>query len=590
MTGDGGVRTFDARMDCDLVMKGGITSGVVFPKAISAIAQTYRLHSVGGTSAGAIGAAMAVAAEHWRQTQAAAGDPGEGFRKVEKLGDELATGLRGLFQPAPVFKRLFAFLLFMQAGGGGPKKSLWLRFVYALLRSHGMVALVWALPGIGILLLGASKGAAVVALGLLVALIGAAAGIALALARVVSRDLPKADYGICPGVRVRGAEGRSFGEWIADNIDDIAGLGKDAGPLLIGALHSYAVAEGAEPDHLEIAAMTTDITSHRPYRLPLVSDRHYFSRREMERVMPKRIVDAMCGERDRFESGDPKAPADLYLFPAPKDCPVFVVARMSLCFPGLISAVPLWRRDLLPDSKTPRMVRCLFSDGGLSSNFPVHFFDAILPSRPTLGIALEEAASDAPDDAAARVRYNAGVTSPDELPTHDIGGVADFAFALLDTAKDWQDTLRSLLRGYNDRYVYIALKPDEGGLNLSMEKGTIDRMVGYGAEAGERLCQCFKFDQHRRRRAEAALPKIHAMLGEVREVALRPVPGEYVRVLETAAAGDDPALLPWRKGQLVPFMMELVRIAAASPMTMPAAVGEVRARVKLRAEEGPLPK
>jgi predicted acylesterase/phospholipase RssA len=41
---------------CDLVMKGGITSGVVYPPAIFALAGQYRFKNIGGTSAGAIAA------------------------------------------------------------------------------------------------------------------------------------------------------------------------------------------------------------------------------------------------------------------------------------------------------------------------------------------------------------------------------------------------------------------------------------------------------------------------------------------------------------------------------------------------------
>jgi Patatin-like phospholipase len=40
--------------ECDLVMKGGITSGIVYPLAIVEIAKAFRLRSIGGTSAGAI--------------------------------------------------------------------------------------------------------------------------------------------------------------------------------------------------------------------------------------------------------------------------------------------------------------------------------------------------------------------------------------------------------------------------------------------------------------------------------------------------------------------------------------------------------
>ena len=42
---------------CDLVMKGGVTSGIVYPKAISRLAAHYHFKNIGGSSAGAIAAA-----------------------------------------------------------------------------------------------------------------------------------------------------------------------------------------------------------------------------------------------------------------------------------------------------------------------------------------------------------------------------------------------------------------------------------------------------------------------------------------------------------------------------------------------------
>ena len=44
--------------ECDLVMKGGITSGVVYPSAIRKIAGRYRFRNLGGASAGAIAACL----------------------------------------------------------------------------------------------------------------------------------------------------------------------------------------------------------------------------------------------------------------------------------------------------------------------------------------------------------------------------------------------------------------------------------------------------------------------------------------------------------------------------------------------------
>ncbi|WBY08144.1 patatin-like phospholipase family protein [Sphingomonas sp. 7/4-4] len=47
---------------CDLVMKGGITSGLVYPRAVLELASRYHFKCIGGTSAGAIAAVAAAGA------------------------------------------------------------------------------------------------------------------------------------------------------------------------------------------------------------------------------------------------------------------------------------------------------------------------------------------------------------------------------------------------------------------------------------------------------------------------------------------------------------------------------------------------
>lgn len=82
--------------ECDLIMKGGITSGIVYPYALLELATKYRFRSVGGTSAGAIAAAFAAAAEFARQN----GRP-EGFMLLKEYCDELPERLLSFFQPSP---------------------------------------------------------------------------------------------------------------------------------------------------------------------------------------------------------------------------------------------------------------------------------------------------------------------------------------------------------------------------------------------------------------------------------------------------------------------------------------------------------
>ena len=55
-------------LECDIVMAGGVTSGIIYPGAVAMIARRYSFQSIGGTSVGAIAAAVTAAAEYGRRT------------------------------------------------------------------------------------------------------------------------------------------------------------------------------------------------------------------------------------------------------------------------------------------------------------------------------------------------------------------------------------------------------------------------------------------------------------------------------------------------------------------------------------------
>src|SRR3954451_2584417 len=98
-------------LECDIVMKGGITSGVVYPKAATVLAPRYKFRKIGGRSAGAIAAAVVAAAEYNR-----AGHAGGGFGKVEELPGVLGADgfMLELFRPdektRPLFEALTGFM------------------------------------------------------------------------------------------------------------------------------------------------------------------------------------------------------------------------------------------------------------------------------------------------------------------------------------------------------------------------------------------------------------------------------------------------------------------------------------------------
>ena len=78
------------KKQCDLIMKGGITSGIVYPSAIYEIAKNYRLINIGGASAGAIASVTAAAAEFRRQESSNKNDF-SGFDQLSSVPDALAV-------------------------------------------------------------------------------------------------------------------------------------------------------------------------------------------------------------------------------------------------------------------------------------------------------------------------------------------------------------------------------------------------------------------------------------------------------------------------------------------------------------------
>lgn len=525
--------------ECDLIMKGGITSGVVYPHAIGKIATKYRLRSIGGTSAGAIAAVFAAAAEYRRQENA---QSMAGFDEIGNVATELGSNMLGLFQPTRETKPLFQLLLAAidPNSGGGARAVL------------GAVPKVFPGPVIcGLLLVlfsvlmgYASGNWALGVLGVVLSALLAIIWIALALKKMILVDLPKQDFGLCTGKTQGGSNQPAFGDWIAEKIDMIAD--KTDGPLTVRDLRKHGI---------EVAAMTTDLSSKRPYRLPLETSIHYFSVAEFNLLFPENIVTYLCkvGSKRQPREGDQKdLPNDLYQLPVGDDFPVYLVARLSLSFPGLISGVPLWRIDYTSSSKAFR--RCLFSDGGISSNFPIHFFDSFLPSRPTFGIALDAYDKDTHSD---RIDLPKGPHQSTAMTVSPVTSLPGFLMAILNTAKDWQDKMQAMLPGYAERIVTVRLDESrEGGLNLSMDAETIALLAKLGGTAGERLLSNFKMDDQRLNRARALFPTLEGALDQMSEV----YDDHYAKVLAEHLV--KPGTQGWRQDPFSKFAEDLSSIGA----------------------------
>ena len=584
--------------ECDLVMKGGITSGIVYPPAVQVLKDKYRFRSIGGTSAGAIAAAITAAAEYARETG--------GFERLkDRVQSKLSEGgfILKLFNPTPDGKPLLDSGLELMGKLGAEQAatakaaddaaeaaeakaaaegkdaaaaeraandararvqaerrrttfSTIRTFFLPAVRAHfggafgrgamigagiglavaGLVAVVFVLPVVvaaGGQVFGRAGWAAaistlIVALGFaaLGALVGGPVGAAVRIGRLLLRDLPQQRnlFGLVHG-HADDEKTDALTDWLANRIDEVAGLSG-------GQCLTFGMLRLKQPSSIDLQMVTTNLSHGRPYVLP-IDEFFVFNEQEFRGLFLNRVVDHMVAKSRRPVKFD--LPAGYYRFPDPDDLPVVVGMRMSLSFPLLIGAVPLYtvsgagyaragaerkagRQSVLTAAE---LQVNWFSDGGISSNFPIHFFDAWLPGRPTFGITLNyrdpkvmkknqvrpagvsvtgaEDGADSPEEAVARAAVRL-VRAKDHWasnPTwNPIEKLPAFFGALFSAAQNYRDTTQSGLPSYRERIVRIDLTSKEGGLNLNMPPDVVRGIERKGEEAGELIRRQFNFEDH----------------------------------------------------------------------------------------------
>lgn len=484
--------------ECDIVMKGGITSGIVYPYAILEIAKAKRFRSIGGTSAGAIAAAFAAAAEYARTVR----DDPAGFVRLQHACDDLPTRLANLFQPTPRFRPLMNHVMRSQRRGRGS-------IAWGLPIAYPFQSLLGAAAGGGFLGL-LRAGLAGILLG---AIVGVVIAVGLTIARTVFRHLPDADFGMCPGRAQPGGNGEALSDWMHASIQRIA-FGDEApgaGPLTFGDL------AGDDPNRpaVMLRMVTTNLSMGRPHTLPRLGLQAAFRPGEWRRLFPDPVMDAL-----EVSSPDFRRLAGMKTFPDERQLPVVVAARMSLSFPILFPAVPVYVRDFATAAliratgakPVTRRARLLFADGGISSNFPIHLFDALLPTRPTFALSLDDLPGGEVGPERVFIPSHAGQGVG--LPAVPAGGMGAYLWRVLASAKDWQDQLLATMPGQRERISHVMLSAEEGGLNLTMPPDRSLRLMRHGLEVGRRFAAgALDFDDDRWRRALVAYDQLERMTG-----------------------------------------------------------------------------
>ena len=548
-------------MPCDVVMKGGITSGVVYPRALSEIGATYRLRGLGGASAGAIGATLGAAAEFGRQNR--------GFERLEELPAKLGDGqLARLFQAQQRTRPLLRLMLTATSHDrkGAPRKGVFKVIVVlvALLRAFPYVSMLGMAPGVGLVVSGAFTSGAprilLIVAGIVLLPLSWIVGVALRLTWKLTVNIPQNLFGICRGLG-SDQENPGFTGWLSTQIDEVAGLQKSDRPLRFGQLWSGTVVVESDNEaerYIDLRMISTCLSQGRPYELPWSVHSFFYAPEIWKTLFPEDVMTALetapepsppPGRENetaewRWEEdvAAAQSPA-LKRFPDPGYWPVIVATRMSLSFPLLISAIPVWTIDRLnkesreatdrfragrPAVEGLEFAKLWFTDGGLCSNFPIHLFDAALPSWPTFAINLGQFAegqdrSENQTENVELARSNSPLsTSYVAIPESGFGAIGRFATAAINTARGWQDASQLGFPGFRDRIVRVLQTRDEGGLNLHMDAPTIGDLADRGQVAGRVIVDQFTqphyphastgWDNHRWVRYRALLSVLPAWL------------------------------------------------------------------------------
>jgi len=545
----------------DLVMTGGVASGVVYPWAVLELARHFRFRNIGGTSVGAMAAVLAAAAEYGRRHGHA--QAFEALRLLPRAlaerpphtqGERRRTRMLSLFQPAPAGRRLFDVAVagidayYGNPRAGGAVRRPWRRalgFGAEALRAYGLMPMLTAVPvgAVAALLLvlmgwacpctplgvivGLAGGVAVAGLTLLAGLGAVGFWLLWRVAQDLRRGVVDNDLGLCRGSSTENDEqGQplpALVDWLHEAIQASAGLRPDDAPLTFDRLwHAPLTPGGPGPErgidgevplqkrsiHLEM--ITSHVSHGRPRRLPLRDRdaRLFFDPAEWQHFFPKVVLDALKAASEPYR---PRSPADPPADPSTGALrelpggrmPIVVAARLSLSFPILFSAPPVWSIDYEePDAKRRLLRRGRMSDGGLCANFPIEFFDVGWPPWPTFGIWLESKSPYWPGQRIWRPKFlgqgrgdrfqhfeGEPELSSDQrraaVPPASLGALFGFLGACLGTAKDWRD--RSQLRrpDTRTRVVRVQLAPQESALNIAMPAAQImDMARAQGTQAG----------------------------------------------------------------------------------------------------------
>ena len=333
-------------------------------------------------------------------------------------------------------------------------------------------------------------------------------------------------------------------EWLDQRLRDLAGQNTPVsfGDLWLGgaapSTEQMQAASGDPRRVVNLQLVTTDLCQQRPFVFPLdpaqlmkesIGSPFFVRREDLEAMFADDVVMTMTSTKEppttRFWSEETGSwvSVRLHRMPEPWDLPVIFAVRTSMALPGLFKAVHIFRenattrirddlgRVVRETDGDPRGIRTpvypdttyfddlWFSDGGITSNFPVHLFDSPPPQWPTFALNLgphppgfEHQDVWSPEDWQ-------GTVAPMTPVKPSMPG---FLGAIFATASAWRDVMQTSMPSARGRVAWVRQRSNEGGTNLYMSRETVASMALRVALAGARLRWRYGLNTTRWRRHE----------------------------------------------------------------------------------------
>lgn len=361
----------------------------------------------------------------------------------------------------------------------------------------------------------------------------------MAVASTAQSALTGNFHGFVNGSTPTGSDHPALTDWMYGALQRLAGRG-DASQAALNSIpvtHGEVATAGAQ-----FIAISTNLSRGTSEQIPFRDKIWAFDPDEFSKIFPTDVVDHMVKYAARPIRDDViEALGDrLHLLPPPEQLPIIVTARMSLSFPVLLSAVPL--HGLTPlhvDGEwIVKFVRNWFSDGGITSNLPVHLFDRPLPTYPTYAINLATS-SDISTDPCGNVSRPIKAGQGRLPATSEISSTVGLLSAVFDTMQNWSDNNLIHTAGFKERICTIRLGSSEGGMNLDMPPERILPLIERGRCAGLNLSSMrtgdltnteiepsnaalHQWDRHRWTRFRIAGAGLGRLVGDVQPVLAAP--------------------------------------------------------------------